>query len=762
VAPDATIAAALNTPSFSALSSGAVTQSTGWTLHTLSTEVGRDAIDEYGFSLAVGTEFEATLTWAAHDDNTIDDLGLFLYHSDGVLIASSASTSGNVQQIDISPDVGGSYVLEVQLRGSVVGTVSDTYALAFAVTHLDRTLTWTGDGGSTSFGEATNWNDDTGGSMSAQTPPNPTDTVEFNSSGGAVTGTGTVAAMNVGSAGSGVLEVSAGATLVTGSLDAGVIASAVGQIGIVGPRTMLTVTGVATIADQGTGVLSVLSGATFVATSLTVGAQTGSSGVLVVSGSGSVVNLSGALNVGTSLGTGDLTVGPGAAVHASVVNLQGQVVLEGGLLDPTVSVINQGQTVGGFGTLAAADIVDEGMIQVGGSNSSQKLLLVQGTVLGGGTVTESGTLVPSESVGVLQINAGGTMELTGPVLNAATTTIFDALTPTGIYSVTNSVIDVSFADASGVLLLDDIGDFAGTVTSFRAGDQFVITGGTLANPGVSNGHTLTFSDIGANAGTGILDRIIFGSEITSGQFAIVNSNTVQIACFAKGTRIATEMGPAAVEDLAVGDLVLTADGREERIVWIGSRAIDCSNQPRPAAVWPVRLAAGAFGPNVPERDLYLSPDHAVFVDGVLVPVKLLINGANIVQVQRRAMIYFHVALPRHEVILAEGLAVESYLDLSDRAEFREGTRSVRPFPGPTARSARGVAEMWETCGAAPLVMAGPALAASRMAAEARAAADGRQGARGHGSHRPGSPRPPESGPVRCAPANGCRHFAGLP
>src|SRR5262249_60889653 len=134
--------------------------------------------------------------------------------------------------------------------------------------------------------------------------------------------------------------------------------------------------------------MSVLSGATFTATDLTIGAQADSSGAVVVSGAGSVINLSGALNVGTSLGTGDLTVGPGAAVHASVVNLQGQVVLEGGLLDPTVSVINQGQTAGGFGTLAAGDIIDEGLIQAGGAKPPPKLFLGQRPVSGRGTGTE--------------------------------------------------------------------------------------------------------------------------------------------------------------------------------------------------------------------------------------------------------------------------------------------------------------------------------------------------------------------------------------
>ena len=521
--------------------------------------------------------------------------------------------------------------------------------------------------------------------------------------------------LDVGGDGSGVLELSGGATVTAQSLDAGIFAAAVGQIGLTGVGTGLLIANDATVADDGAGVLSVLNGATFSATSLTVGNTANSSGAVVVSGNGSVINLSGALNVGTALGIGDLTVGPGAAVHASVVNLQGQVVLEGGLLDPTVQLINQGQTAGGFGTIAAGDIIDEGVIQAGGNKASQKLLLVNGNVLGGGTLTVNGTLPGSSPAGILQINAGGTLELTGAVINAATTTFTDNLTPTGTYTVNNSVIDVTFADAAGVLKLDDIAGFGGTITTHQAGDSFVITGGTLSNLGVSNSNTLTFSDSGASAGAGGIDSIIFASAITAAGFNIVNANTVQVACFAEGTRIETEHGPVAVENLREGDRAMTNDGTAEPIVWIGQRVVNCENHPRPETVWPVRIAAGAFGATVPVRDLYLSPDHAVFVNGVLAPVKLLIDGTGIAQVKRARIRYFHVELPEHAVIFAERLPVESYLDTGDRANFANAGSTMHLFADFTARR-------WEMAGRAPLVLSGAALDAIRRLVAERAGA----------------------------------------
>jgi hypothetical protein len=127
----------------------------------------------------------------------------------------------------------------------------------------------------------------------------------------------------------------------------------------------------------------------------------------------------------------------------------------------------------------------------------------------------------------------------------------------------------------------------------------------------------------------------------------------------------------------------------------------------------VRVAAGAFGENVPVRDLYLSPDHAVFVNDVLVPVKLLVNGTSIAQTKRDHVRYFHVELQRHDMILAEGLAVESYLDTGDRANFGRSGETIRLFPDFATRLAPVTTLVWETRGAAPLVMAGEQLTAAR-------------------------------------------------
>jgi hypothetical protein len=112
--------------------------------------------------------------------------------------------------------------------------------------------------------------------------------------------------------------------------------------------------------------------------------------------------------------------------------------------------------------------------------------------------------------------------------------------------------------------------------------------------------------------------------------------------------------------------------------------------------------------------LFLSPDHAVFVKGVLVPVKLLVNGTSIVQVTRRWVTYYHVELPEHSVILAEGQAVESYLDTGERSNFHQDGGTIRLFADFAGQVPSEAAVLWEMKGAAPLVVAGDALEAARQ------------------------------------------------
>jgi hypothetical protein len=184
-----------------------------------------------------------------------------------------------------------------------------------------------------------------------------------------------------------------------------------------------------------------------------------------------------------------------------------------------------------------------------------------------------------------------------------------------------------------------------------------------------------------------------------------------VACFREGTRIRTPRGDTPIETLAAGDRVLTASGEVREVVWTGRRHVVCDHHPDPARVWPVRVSRGALGVSTPSADLWLSPDHALLLDGVLVPVKYLINGTTIALVPVGEVTWHHLELATHDAILAEGVPAETYLDTGDRWAFGGRDDAVRshprrPVPGRTSM-VREAESRW------PLVVMGPKLAAIR-------------------------------------------------
>jgi hypothetical protein len=128
-----------------------------------------------------------------------------------------------------------------------------------------------------------------------------------------------------------------------------------------------------------------------------------------------------------------------------------------------------------------------------------------------------------------------------------------------------------------------------------------------------------------------------------------------VTCFAKGTRIRTPEGDVNVEALQPGQMVLTARGAAKPVKWIGHRSVNCRCHPNPAKVWPIRVRAHAFGRSLPARDLLVSPQHALFDEGVLIPAKYLVNGHNVIQEPVDSIEYYHVELEQHDLLLAEGM-----------------------------------------------------------------------------------------------------------
>lgn len=196
-----------------------------------------------------------------------------------------------------------------------------------------------------------------------------------------------------------------------------------------------------------------------------------------------------------------------------------------------------------------------------------------------------------------------------------------------------------------------------------------------------------------------------------------HGSSAGVACFVRGTAIATTAGPRPVEALEEGDMVVSALGGAVPVVWIGHRNLDCRRHPRPAEVTPIRIRAHAFGPGQPVRDLRLGPGHAVMLRDVLVPVHLLAGGAGILRERPREVTYLHVELAAHDVLLAEGAAVESCLP-GDRARFANGGVVATLHPDFSFRPS-----LEPSC--LELLRGGPELSAVRAELAAHAAAEPR-------------------------------------
>ena len=226
----------------------------------------------------------------------------------------------------------------------------------------------------------------------------------------------------------------------------------------------------------------------------------------------------------------------------------------------------------------------------------------------------------------------------------------------------------------------------GTLTTDPNTGLYVIKyGSSQTNPG-SPEFQFTYQTKTPSDASGIAfnanDGKSYFSSPSIGQAPVTSSPTAPV-CFTTGTAIATARGSVRVEDLVVGDMVRTVSGTNRPVRWIGHRAIErAAGHERP-----VRIVAGTFGEGLPERDLWLSPGHPVLVGadadgegGHLVPIMCLINGTTIERMLVDTVTYWHVELDAHDVLLAEGLPAESYLDWGDRIFFTEGADHVLANP----------------------------------------------------------------------------------
>jgi len=272
-----------------------------------------------------------------------------------------------------------------------------------------------------------------------------------------------------------------------------------------------------------------------------------------------------------------------------------------------------------------------------------------------------------------------------------------------------------------------------TVTGSGSGSDYNQLAFTFKDSAAINAFDADKSDVARSI---IIDNITEHYQRDGGQnnqvFTSItdignSDDTLNAACYTKGTFIMTSTGEVAVEDLSVGDQVMTVSGTLEPVIWLGNSTINCERQLHKDKAYPVRIAKDAFGANLPKRDLFLSPDHSVYIDGVMIPAYCLINGTSITQEMTETLVtYYHVELPAHNAILAEGLPAESYLETSEenRHFFKETvasnvTKIDAQYPA-CQENTPAWKHIWDTQGYAKLTQDGPILEAIKAKLAVRA------------------------------------------
>jgi hypothetical protein len=241
---------------------------------------------------------------------------------------------------------------------------------------------------------------------------------------------------------------------------------------------------------------------------------------------------------------------------------------------------------------------------------------------------------------------------------------------------------------------DPIGAAAGTrdepfVGGYSANDYsyFSANGSTIGLQFDTPTEVAAGADVGDWSPAVSGDSFGFGSTgviqaISPTDLQVMNVLGYELNCFLTGTGIATPAGEVAVQDLEVGDLVLTHSGRVRPILWIGFGRGLAPRGSRNAAT-PVVVRKNALSENVPNRDLYITKGHSLLLDGILIPAEFLVNHRSIAWDDRgQEVTVYHIELEDHDILLANGVPAESYRDAENRWLFQNAPSKTERPPTP--------------------------------------------------------------------------------
>ncbi|MFT8612052.1 MAG: Hint domain-containing protein [Gluconobacter oxydans] len=330
-------------------------------------------------------------------------------------------------------------------------------------------------------------------------------------------------------------------------------------------------------------------------------------------------------------------------------------------------------------------------------NNPGKVVLDALNICGGGTIDVINSTFGSENApAYLDISTLNIQENSTVYFGARTfpqNVIFDNTSNTVVFDGNENTISASFQNVS-------------------AGTSFVINNASTAvwnHTPVSAAYSLnqdgtyTLTITRSDNSTLVLNNIQVSSDFTPATTAGVSqlpdgdwviSTLRQDTCYLTGTLIRTDHGDVKVEDIQIGDLVAVLDDEKafRPVIWTGYRdTIVSPSEHSEDAGYPIRIRANAFGENQPARDLLVTPEHCIYVDGGFVPARMLVNGTSIFYDHSITHYrYHHFETDRHSVVLAENLPSESYLDTGNRQSF---TTNVSPLFAPAKSWAAAAAPL---------------------------------------------------------------------
>ncbi|MCG4255458.1 Hint domain-containing protein [Acetobacter senegalensis] len=321
----------------------------------------------------------------------------------------------------------------------------------------------------------------------------------------------------------------------------------------------------------------------------------------------------------------------------------------------------------------------------------------------GGTITITGdNAISALSGNSYTIENGGTINL-------------GTLSTSEISALGGSTI--TFGDGGGTLVITPASGV--TLLTFSNISGFGNAGSTIEIPGAGEVINATYD---STSGTTSITTDTGVTVEVSGDYTASNNSLYQqesggnlyisasstnslgtsaiLVCFLSGSMIRTSKGDVAVEDIQIGDQVVTFDWRNNQdvirpVIWTGKGHCKVRfDLPDDEAGWPVRVIKNAISDGVPYKDMLITAEHCLFFRDRFVPVRMLVNGVSIFYDKSiTSYDYYHVETEQHSVITADGMLTESYLDTGNRSSFRQEGKIA---------TLRGAVKNWADDAGAPL------------------------------------------------------------